>query len=70
MNDKFTEEELPRGAVMIVGRTNDGIEQAVVIQPDRPEIWCPIIEILLKRIREQPRSGYGAPTRCEEPQIT
>jgi hypothetical protein len=35
----FTEDQLPTGMLLVVGRSDDGRELATVIDMDRPEMW-------------------------------
>lgn len=46
MTDKFTEAELPRGSMMVVGRSLDGGELACVIPIDDEERTAKIVKSL------------------------
>ena len=54
--DIFTEEQLPRGTVLVVGRTQDGQETATVLDRDRPELWGQTIRFLIAYM-DKPDSG-------------
>ena len=52
--DVFTEEQLPRGTAMIVGRTQKhGGEIATVIPLDRPEMWNAVLSSFASAMKNE-----------------
>lgn len=48
----FTDEQLPLGKLLVIGRSDDGRELAVSIEIDRPEIWQTCIAGLLLALKD------------------
>jgi hypothetical protein len=65
IRDVFTEEELPRGKVLLVGRSPNGYELGCVLPADRPEMWQSITESFVDALNNEVAFCEGANGKIE-----